>query len=154
MRTRLMNYGGYAKVIFLILLIMFAMPIGCNKHVDLCCLDYKDVSYEHTYCNAHSRAVGHCLFDAQDESEAAVDEAIDCLESLIEECKSCQTVECVETRFMSDNCFESCWDDYTDEHLHADSMLVREGATLTEAEKASLIVCGFEHALVAFQEGM
>ncbi len=154
MSMRLMNFGGYGKIIPVVLLVVFALFFSCNKHANLCCLDYKDVDYKHTYCNAHSRAVGHCLFDAQDESEAAVDEAIDCLESLIEECKSCQTVECVETRFLSDDCFESCWDNYTEEHLHADSVLVREGATLTEAEKASLIVCGFEHALAAYQEGM
>jgi len=154
MSTRLINFGGYGKLILLILMVMFALLFSCIKHTDLCCLDYKDVDHEHTYCNAHSRAVGHCLFDAEEESEAAVNKALDCLERLIEECKSCQTVEYVETRFLSDDRFESCWDNYTEEHLHADSALVREGATLTEAEKASLIVCGFEHALAAYQEDM
>jgi hypothetical protein len=149
-----MNFGGYGKIILLILMVMFALLFSCNKHTDLCCLDYKNVDHEHTYCNAHSRAVGHCLFDAEEESEAAVNEAIDCLEDLIEDCKSCQTVECVESRFLSDDCFESCWDNYTEEHLHADSTLVREGATLTEAEKASLICCGFEDALARFKENL
>lgn len=154
MNAKPINFVRLSKIILLILMVIFTLLFSCNKHVDLCCLDYKDVDYKHTYCNAHSRAVGHCLFDAEEESEAAAEEALDCLKDLIEECRSCQTVECIEIRFLSDDCFESCWDNYTEEHLHADSVLVRDGATLTEAEKVSLIVCGFEHALVAYQEDM
>jgi hypothetical protein len=134
-----------------IALILAVVSFGC-KGDEFCCLYYDLQTSEQDYCYAHSRAAGHFLLDAKDDSEASLQIALSQLRQLIADVAMCDSVPCIERFIETDPGLAGLWSRYRDEHYTIESKLVCH--SLSEIEKCYLICCGFIDAYQRIKENI
>jgi hypothetical protein len=133
--------------------VLIALIVGCNG-VKFCCLKHEIGTQELTYCNSHSRAVGHLLLDAQEVSADSLNTALNRVERLAEDAEDCPTVDCIESMISGDPGLGTLWQKYQEEHFHVDSLLAADGVEFSESKKVHLISCGFTDAAQRTRENI
>ena len=139
-----MNKTKYLSL--LILQILFALSlVQCNGNtVDLCCHQYELESDSSYYCNNHRDAVGKFIREGQDLSEQKI--RLENFRQFYESVKDCATLECIEKQIDNSSTLPGFKERYETEHNYADSFKVDLNI------KAELVLCGFEHAIVALSQ--
>jgi len=129
------------------------VSFGCSG-VDFCCMYYDLLTPEQDYCYAHSRAAGHFLLDAKYDSDASLQIALAQLRQLIGDMATCGSIACIERFIETNPSLVGLWSKYRDEHIAIESKLIRDGMSLSEADKCFLIICGFVDAYQRIRENI
>ncbi len=131
----------------LILQILFALSLlQCNGGtLELCCHQYELESDSSYYCNNHRDAVGKFIREGQDLSEQKI--RLENFRQFYESVKDCTTLECIETKIDNSSTLPGFKERYETEHNYAESDF-----EVNLNIKAELVLCGFEHAIVALSQ--
>ena len=139
-----MNRIKYLSLLVLQIIFVFSL-FQCNcKTVDLCCHQYEGGSDSTFYCNNHRDAVGKFIREGQNLSEQKI--RLENFKQFYESVKDCSTLECIETKIDNNLTLPGFKERYETEHIFADSFMVDLNI------KAELVLCGFEHAIVALSQ--
>lgn len=129
-----------------LLLLIFLMGAFIACPVKLCCLKYEKGSDLAIYCNNHRDAVGKFIRNAENESEQIT--RLNNFKQFYESIKNCTTVQCIETQINNDTTLPGFQERYENEHEFAERDTQIDDSNL----KAELILCGFKHAIDAFEK--
>lgn len=136
------------KRLSVLLLLIFLMGglTECCKKTQLCCLKYEKGSDLAIYCNNHRDAVGKFIRSTENESEQIT--RLNNFKQFYDSIKDCTTVQCIETQINNNTTLTGFQERYENEHEFAERDIQINDSNL----KAELILCGFKHAIDAFEK--
>ena len=135
--------------LFTVLLILAVLAVtltGCPKP-QYCCHKYDIGSELSTYCNNHRNAVAKYFESAQNDNEKRL--RFDNFKEFYSKAATCTSVDCIETEITNNTMIPEFHEFYKEEHEYAE-----KETNIDPNVKAEVILCGFKHAIDAFEQLM
>jgi hypothetical protein len=127
----------------LIAVVMGSLVESCSAK--LCCHKYETGSALSIYCNNHRDAVAKFIRSADTDAEQR--ERLSSFKKFYELIKECTTVGCIEDYIDSNTSLPGFKEFYETEHQFAE-----QETNIASGLKAKAILCGFKHAIDAFEK--
>jgi hypothetical protein len=140
----IMNKSQKLFSVLLLLAILMGGLVECCS-TKLCCHKYEVGSDLSTYCNNHRDAVAKFIRLAETESQQLA--RLNSFKEFYNSIQNCTTVECIKTHINDNTTLPGFRELYETEHQFAE-----QETNIDPDLKAEVILCGFKHAIDAFEK--
>jgi hypothetical protein len=143
-----MNQSRKRLAVLLLLISLAGCVLHCPTKPVLCCLNYEPDTNKVFYCNNHRDAANKFIRAADSDSQMIA--RWNDFKQFFNSVMDCTTVVCIEAQINADTTLPGFRQLYETEHGWAEDETNIDDPRL----KAELILCGFRHAILAFEQTM